>query len=189
MSMSESEAIKILKVGFEIKELVPHLLPAYSTAIKALEEIQEYKEIEQKLKETYGDWVDLLNFGKAYIDWIIEKNNGVPHKYIHLTDDHVDMWNEYKSLGTVEELKIAKEKQYKQKTDNGWIPCKKELPMQPKENPIFENKPLELYLVTVKNTKYALRAFWNGKHFTDGWGMLDVIAWQPLPEPYKPEGV
>lgn len=72
--------------------------------------------------------------------------------------------------------------------NNGWIPCSEQLPEQPKENPIFENNPLELYLVTVKNTEYAFRAFWNGKHFTDGFGTLDVIAWQPLPEPYQQKG-
>lgn len=69
--------------------------------------------------------------------------------------------------------------------NGGWIPCIEQLPEQPKENPIFENNTLELYLVTVKNTEYAFRAFWNGKHFTDGFGTLDVIAWQPLPEPFK----
>lgn len=68
--------------------------------------------------------------------------------------------------------------------NNGWIPCSKELPPQPKENPIFDSKPLELYLVTEKYADYPIRAFWNGKFFTDGWSKVDVLAWQPLPEPY-----
>lgn len=69
-----------------------------------------------------------------------------------------------------------------------------ELPPQPKENPLFENKPLELYLVTTKygsddvDRKYPFRAFWNGINFTDGWNILDVIAWQPLPETYQQKG-
>lgn len=70
---------------------------------------------------------------------------------------------------------------------NGWIPVSERLPEEPKENPVFENKELELYLVSVKNQDYAFRAFWNGKSFTDGWSKLDVIAWMPLPEPYNPE--
>lgn len=72
--------------------------------------------------------------------------------------------------------------------NNGWIPCERELPPQPKENPIFEYKPLELYLVTDKDVDYPLRAFWNGKCFTDGWFKLEVSAWQPLPAPYQPKG-
>ena len=71
---------------------------------------------------------------------------------------------------------------------NGWIPCEKELPPQPKENPLFENKPLELYLATVKDSAYPRRVFWNGKSFTDGWSEVDVLAWMELPKPYQPKG-
>lgn len=72
--------------------------------------------------------------------------------------------------------------------NNGWIPCNKELPPQPEENPVFDNKPLELYLASVKGADYPFRVFWNGKFFTDGFGKVDVIAWQPLPKPYQPKG-
>lgn len=65
-----------------------------------------------------------------------------------------------------------------------WIPVSERLPDEPKENPIFEGKKIELYLVTVKGTDYPFRAFWNGKFFTDGWSKADVTAWMPLPEPY-----
>lgn len=65
-----------------------------------------------------------------------------------------------------------------------WIPVAERLPDEPKENPIFEGKKIELYLVTVKGTDYPFRAFWNGKLFTDGWSKADVTAWMPLPEPY-----
>ena len=68
-----------------------------------------------------------------------------------------------------------------------WIPCEKDMPPQPKENPVFENKQLELYMVTVKNGDYPFRAFWNGQFFTDGWSKLSVTAWQPLPPVYKGE--
>ena len=68
-----------------------------------------------------------------------------------------------------------------------WIPVSEQLPDEPKENPIFEGKKIELYLVTVKGTDYPFRAFWNGKFFTDGWSKADVTAWMPLPEPYRGE--
>lgn len=74
-----------------------------------------------------------------------------------------------------------------QPTVSQWIPVSERVPEKPEENPVFENKPLELYLVSVKNADYAFRAFWNGTSFTDGWSKLDVIAWMPMPEPYKEE--
>ena len=67
-----------------------------------------------------------------------------------------------------------------------WIPVDERLPEEPKENPVFDDKPLELYLVDMGGS-YPLRAFWNGKQFTDGWSVLNVIAWRPLPDPYRPE--
>ena len=74
-----------------------------------------------------------------------------------------------------------------------WIPCSERLPEEPKTNPVLEGKNLELYLVTTEygsneqDKVYPFRAFWNGVNFTDGWHILDVIAWMPLPEPYKGE--
>ena len=71
--------------------------------------------------------------------------------------------------------------------DAGWIPVEERMPEEPKANPQFEGKKIELYLVTVNGTKYPFRAFWNGKFFADGWSKCEVIAWRPLPEPYRPE--
>lgn len=70
---------------------------------------------------------------------------------------------------------------------DGWISVDDRLPEEPKENPEFEGKKIELYLVTMKGTKYPFRAMWNGKFFTDGWRKCNVIAWRPLPETYRPE--
>ena len=49
--------------------------------------------------------------------------------------------------------------------NDGWIPVEERLPEEPKENPEFEGKKIELYLVTVNGTKYPFRVFWNGKVF------------------------
>ena len=76
---------------------------------------------------------------------------------------------------------------YKDGKNDGWIPVEERMPEMPKENPEFEGKKLELYLVTVRGTKYPFRAFWNGSDFTDGWTRCNVTAWCPLPEPYRPE--
>lgn len=69
--------------------------------------------------------------------------------------------------------------------NDGWIPCEKELPPPPTENPLFDNRLVELYLVSDRLGDYPFRAFWNGKFFTDGFGKVDAAAWQPLPAPYK----
>ena len=71
--------------------------------------------------------------------------------------------------------------------NDGWISVEERVPEEPKENPEFEGKKIELYLVTVKGTKYPFRAMWNGKFFADGWSKCNVIAWRPLPDPYRPE--
>ena len=71
--------------------------------------------------------------------------------------------------------------------NDDWVSVEERLPEEPKENPEFEGKKIELYLVTVKGTKYPFRAMWNGKFFTDGWSKCNVIAWHPLPEPYRLE--
>ena len=68
---------------------------------------------------------------------------------------------------------------------NGWIPCSEKMPPEPTENPEFEYKPLELYLVSLEGTKYPFRAIWNGHDFTNGWSKVDAVAWMPLPEPYQ----
>ena len=95
-------------------------------------------------------------------------------------------------------LKIISKKELKDTLLRGqqmkWILCSERLPEEPKENPVFDGKCLEVYLVTTKygssdqDKAYPFRAFWNGINFTDGWRILDVIAWMPLPEPYKGEG-
>lgn len=72
------------------------------------------------------------------------------------------------------------------KNNDGWIPVDERLPEEPKENPVFDGKELELYLVDI-GANYPLRAFWNGQKFTDGWSILNVKAWQPLPKRYRPE--
>lgn len=71
--------------------------------------------------------------------------------------------------------------------NNGWRDLNIEIPPQPEENPLFDNKPLELYLVS-SDSEYPFRAFWNGKYFTDGFEKVEVLAWQPLTPAYKPKG-
>ena len=57
----------------------------------------------------------------------------------------------------------------------------------PEPNPVFSNKPLELYLVTEAYVPCPCRAFWNGRCFTDGISIINAVAWQPLPKAYIKE--
>lgn len=98
-------------------------------------------------------------------------------------------------VGIINEMEYSKKivQEVAEEYNNGWIPCSERLPEEPKENPIFDGKALEVYLVTAKygndekDEVYPFRAFWNGVVFTNGLNILDVIAWQSLPEPY-PKG-
>lgn len=83
---------------------------AKDIAIQALEEIQAYRELEQRLKSVYGENDGLL---ETIVNGLVKYEkapNTTPDNSELLTDDDVDRWHEYKALGTVEELKALKEK-------------------------------------------------------------------------------
>ena len=106
--MTEKEAIKVIEVAIaEVEWNYPlDYTVAFETAIKALEEIQQYREMNRKLRETYGDCDGLL---KTAVEGLC-KHSGVdignPKKSRLLTDEDA-----YRELGTVEECREATEKQ------------------------------------------------------------------------------
>ena len=75
-----------------------------------------------------------------------------------------------------------------------WIPCSERLPTEKEawdynvEDVLYE--PNE-FIVQVKGAKLPTIAMFDGETFThryaeDGYGFMDeIIAWMPLPEPYK----
>lgn len=105
----------------------------------------------------------------------------------------IDRLLKHMEWGWTEETAKAIELGIQALKENTWIPCSERLPEEPKENPVFDGKYLEVYLVTTKygsneqDKVYPFRVFWNGINFTDGRRILDVIAWMSLPEPYKGE--
>ena len=83
-------------------------------------------------------------------------------------------------------------------TNDGWISAKERLPMRTLDEKIKESyqKYLQKYLVFIDGVDgwdidIAVYDFWNDKKWReahDGYGEIEnVIAWRPLPEPYRPE--
>lgn len=70
--------------------------------------------------------------------------------------------------------------------NNGWIPVEERLPEVPKE---LEDAHCPEFNVTIKGAEKAttLKYSWDGAWFDDNGNVYNVIAWQPLPEPYKPK--
>lgn len=68
--------------------------------------------------------------------------------------------------------------------NTGWIPCSKRLPEEPPKD------EYKLYNVTVEgDTEATTLGYVAGGIWIDDFGTTyNVIAWQPLPEPYIPEG-
>lgn len=78
----------------------------YKCAIKALEEIQQYREIEAEIKEQYHANVNIKKLIRCFIETIFkgEKHDG----FCILTNEDSKMWEKYQAIGTVEELKRMK---------------------------------------------------------------------------------
>ena len=74
---------------------------------------------------------------------------------------------------------------YKRNAD-GWIPVEKKLP-EVQEG--LEDMYCPEFNVTIKGAERAttLKYSWYGTWFDDYGTVYNVIAWQPLPEPYRPK--
>lgn len=85
---------------------------AIEEAIKALEGIQQYREMEHKLQRIYGENNELLGM---VVDQLCEHESvDIPEPVVKsklLTDSDVDKWEQYKEIGTVDECREAREKQ------------------------------------------------------------------------------
>ena len=132
--MTEKEAMEVLKqpclCDYDLSKTVFDCdikqcdkRDAVLQAIKALEEICQYREIKERLKAVYGECDGLL---ETAVDQavenavsILEKHEGIdigdPYKSRLLTDEDVDKWEAYNAIGTPEECRAALEKQKEKK--------------------------------------------------------------------------
>jgi hypothetical protein len=77
------------------------------------------------------------------------------------------------------------ESEYETKTD--WIPCEERLPkLEGEEYLVYKENGTLMLLSWTKKGWNTCKEF-NGTYFTK-YEIKDVIAWQPLPAPYKKEG-
>ena len=115
--MTESEAIQSLKNRLKTEvqrygeNFVKENFDDICFAISVFKEIQKYREMDRKLREIYGECDGLLE--KA-VNLLCDHKGidvGRPIKSRLLTDEDVDKWIVYTSIGTVEECREATEKQ------------------------------------------------------------------------------
>ena len=72
-----------------------------------------------------------------------------------------------------------------------WISCSERLPETPTGNKDYEwdgeDIAADEYIVMIKNAKHPTSLWWTGKEWIDVYAYESycVIAWMPLPEPYK----
>lgn len=107
--MTEQEAIKQFKERLSIedyKENIPEYYEAMELAVKSLQEIQHYRELEQKL-----NGVDLTMLVNAFMEMAAEGEIQGYQRGRILTNEDADKWDEYLAIGTPEECRAAVEKQ------------------------------------------------------------------------------
>ena len=109
--MTESEARLILDVRISRFDHAGDVNEALEIAKQALEEIQQYREMNRKLREKYGDCDGLLEMAVEGLCKHSGVDIGSPKKSRLLTDEDVDKWDAYKAIGTVEECREAVAKQ------------------------------------------------------------------------------
>lgn len=73
-----------------------------AVAIDALDEIQRYKGIEESLKEKYHANIDIPTFMMYFIETVFEDDKH--EHFCLLTNEDHDMWDQYRKLGTPEEI-------------------------------------------------------------------------------------
>lgn len=104
--MTENEKIAQIKWLMEKHSVISKdkdFTEPLKDAIQALKEIQQYRALEQKLQSVYGEHDGLLEIvinGLAKFDNAPDK----AIKAVLLTDEDVEKWEQYKAIGTVEEI-------------------------------------------------------------------------------------
>lgn len=118
MKRLTAERMNGIKTGYwsasKKEELVQRLAEYENIGLEPEEirkQIQQYREMDRKLREAYGDCDGLL---ERTVDLLCEHAGidiGEPIRARLLTDEDIDKWDAYREIGTVEECRRAVEKQ------------------------------------------------------------------------------
>lgn len=101
-----------------------------------------------------------------------------------------DSYSQYNEAWSdaIDRVRARLENFFKEKENDGWIPVEERLPEE-KVTPVLQD--FYEYQVTAKfgNVKDVRHYKYGNGHWWHGPGIVDeyVIAWRPLPEPYRPE--
>lgn len=119
--MTENEAIERIKTGICCEKGTARYCTdacmygkekcAYSVAIKALKEIQQYRELEKRLTGMFGGEFSLENVTEELERQLKEPDNPHPINAKILTYEDAAAWDAYRAIGTPEECRAAVEKQ------------------------------------------------------------------------------
>ena len=102
----ETEAIECLKSNKPTSGYLM-LQESIDMAIKALEEVQQYRELTDRLKAIYGDQMTLKDMVDVMERIIREPGRKDPVNARILTYDEAAMWDEYRKIGTPEECRAV----------------------------------------------------------------------------------
>lgn len=119
--MTENEAIERIKTGICCEKGTVRYCTdacmygkekcAYSVAIKALKEIQQYRELEKRLTGMFSGELSLETVVDELERQLKEPNNPHPINAKILTYEDAAAWDAYHAIGTPEECQAAVEKQ------------------------------------------------------------------------------
>ena len=114
------------------------------------------------------------------LEKILEEIDGEVEEYME-----IDFGDEY-NAGIKDMAKMAK-KIIRKHMNDGWIPVEEDLPPEPPEY-VDDEDDLKEYIVMIDGAERptTLRYAGDGTWWEDG-TYYHVIAWRPLPEPYRPE--
>ena len=111
--MTENEAIERIKTGICCEKGTTRYCTdacmygkekcAYSVAIKALKEIQQYRELEKRLTGMFGGELSLETVVDELERQLKEPNNPHPINAKILTYEDAAAWDAYRAIGTPEE--------------------------------------------------------------------------------------
>ena len=144
--------------------------------------LSDAKEIVNQLAEEYNNSNDSMEIqiAKNYAKWLTKCGVNVTEKWLTATEQEYALNKAY-IRGRQDE--IDKFAEWQNEHNGGWIPCSERLP-EVEAVVLLSLRSLDVYT--------GFRANTEGCFYVEGEGYVEfenVLAWQPLPEPYRQKEV